>query len=136
MRQLFNSFFVTLLFVSGITSYGSSAGIGKLFAAEADQKYVDRMGELDKLIKAEIGDARASDLAQCRSIPFGAKACGGPATYLAYSTAFINEAKLKALVDAFNSTSRSYIEARKILSDCRFVSEPKLELVNGICKLQ
>jgi hypothetical protein len=108
----------------------------RLLAAEAFQQYLDRMNELDRMIKAEIGEPRATDLSQCRSIPFGAKACGGPATYLAYSVARTNDVQLRALVDEFNQTAREYNQARKLMSDCMFVSEPKVELIEGICKLQ
>ncbi len=97
---------------------------------------LDRMTELGRIIKEEIGDARAKDLSQCRSIAFGHKPCGGPATYLAYSVAKTNESKLKVLVDEYNQQAKNYNSARKVLSDCREVPAPKIELVDGLCKLE
>jgi hypothetical protein len=97
---------------------------------------LDQMAELRRMIKEEIGDARATNLTQCRSIAFGDKPCGGPASYLASSVAKTDEAKLKALVDDYNQQSKNYNIARKVLSDCMYVSAPKIELVEGVCKLE
>ena len=137
MQTFSKVFFLTLVLVAGIYPVGTSVDdLDGLLAAEAFQQYLDRMSELDPIIKAEIGELRANDLSQCRSIPFGAKACGGPATYLAYSVVRTNEGRLRALIDEYNQNARNYNQARKLLSDCMFVSEPKVTLVEGICKLQ
>jgi hypothetical protein len=109
---------------------------GRLLAAEGSQQYLSRMKELDRSIKEEIGEPRASHLSQCRSIPFGAKACGGPATFLAYSVARTDESGLRTLIDDYNQNARRYNQTGNLISDCMVVSEPKLELVGGICKLQ
>lgn len=96
---------------------------------------LNRVAELQRIIREEIGDAGAKDLSQCRSIAFGHKPCGGPATYLPYSVAKTDESKLKTLVDEYNQQSKNYNNARKSLSDCMYVSAPKIELVDGVCKL-
>ena len=45
-------------------------------------------------LKAAIGNAACTDSGQCRTVPVGARACGGPEGYLAYSTAGGQEAAL------------------------------------------
>ena len=45
-------------------------------------------------IRALIGDAACDSDAQCRTIPIGAKACGGPEYYLAWSTKRTDAAQL------------------------------------------
>jgi hypothetical protein len=107
-----------------------------LLAAEAGQQFIDRMNMLDRMIKDVIGEPRADNVAQCRSIPFGAKACGGPATYLAYSTVRTNEGQLRALIDEFNQNARNYNQVSGRMSDCMYVPEPNIELVGGVCKLR
>lgn len=137
MRKYFNVILLALALVVGICAVGTRGDdLDGLLAAEVFQQYLDRMKELDRSIKEEIGEPRANDLSQCRSIPFGAKACGGPATYLAYSVTRTNEVHLRALIDEFNQNAKKYNQASKILSDCMIVSEPKIELFGGICKLQ
>ena len=101
-----------------------------LLAAEAGQQFIDRM------IKEAIGEPRADNLAQCRSIAFGAKACGGPAAYLVFSTVRTNEGQLRALVEEFNQNARNYNQVSGRMSDCMFVPEPNSELVGGVCKLR
>jgi hypothetical protein len=136
MRK-FNVLVLTTTLIAGAFEFESRVGDRhRLLAAEAFQQYSDRMKELDAMIKAEIGEPRANDVSQCRSIPFGAKACGGPATYLAYSLARTNEGKLRVLIDEYNQNARNYNHSRNLMSDCMFVSEPKIELTEGICKLQ
>jgi hypothetical protein len=104
--------------------------------ASAFQQFdLDRMAELQRIIREEIGAAGAKDLSQCRSIAFGHKPCGGPATYLPYSVAKTDESKLKTLVDEYNQQARNYNNAQKSLSNCMYLSAPKIELVDGVCKL-
>ncbi|MSP39006.1 MAG: hypothetical protein EXR70_11000 [Deltaproteobacteria bacterium] len=108
----------------------------ELSAAEAGQPYIDRMNILDRMIKDIIGEPRADNLTQCRLMAYGAKACGGPAAYLAFSTARTNEAQLTGLVDEYNQNARNYNQVSNRMSDCMFVMEPQIELISGICKLR
>ncbi|HEX5021065.1 MAG TPA: hypothetical protein VFX54_10415 [Candidatus Binatia bacterium] len=101
----------------------------------AQQNDSERLKELGRIIEQEIGTPAANEPSQCKLIAFGSKPCGGPARYLVYSTAKTNETRLKQLVDEFNQLAKKINEERKILSDCMFVSEPKVELVDGVCRI-
>lgn len=92
-----------------------------------------RLQELRRLIENEIGTPSAMDPSQCRLIAFGSKPCGGPATYLVYSTLKTNEARLKQLVTEFNQLTKKINKERKMVSDCRFVTEPRVEFVENVC---
>src|SRR4051812_43410739 len=48
-------------------------------------------------IHALVGTPSCTDDSQCRSLAIGARPCGGPESYLAYSTARTSEAELRAL---------------------------------------
>ncbi len=61
------------------------------------------LNKLKKEIDREIGKPRAKRLTQCKVIAFGAKACGGPTTYLVYSSLQTKENKLRRLVGQYNS---------------------------------
>ena len=101
----------------------------------AQQNDSERLKELGRIIEQEIHTPAANEPSQCKLIAFGSKPCGGPARYLVYSTAKTNETRLKQLVEEFNQLAKKINEERKIFSDCMFVSEPKVELVDGVCRI-
>jgi hypothetical protein len=101
----------------------------------AQQNDSERLKELGRIIEQEIGTPAANEPSQCKLIAFGSKPCGGPARYLVYSTAKTNETRLKQLVDEFNQLAKKINEERKSFSDCMFVSEPKVELIDGVCRI-
>jgi hypothetical protein len=124
---------------AGLASFGAwdllppSLNGSKLHAA---QRYdSERLEELRGIIEKEIGTPNANEPSQCKLIAFGSKPCGGPARYLVYSTAKTNESRLKQLVSEFNQIAKKINEERKILSDCMVVSEPKAEVVGGVCTI-
>ncbi|HKY09176.1 MAG TPA: hypothetical protein VJQ55_13075 [Candidatus Binatia bacterium] len=95
-----------------------------------------RLKELNRIIEREIGTPTADQPSQCKSIPFGSKPCGGPARYLVYSTAKTNESRLTQLVHEFNALQKKINEERKLMSDCSFVTEPQVELVDKVCTIR
>ena len=94
------------------------------------------LNKLKKEIDREIGKPRAKRSNQCKVIAFGAKACGGPKSYLIYSTLQTNENKLKRLVDQYNSREQKINQETDAMSDCMFIEEPKMSLINGMCKIK
>jgi len=101
----------------------------------AQQNDSERLKELGSIIEQEIGTPTANEPSQCKLIAFGAKPCGGPARYLVYSTEKTNESRLKQLVNEFNGLAKKINEERKMMSDCMLVTEPKVELVDKVCKI-
>lgn len=85
-------------------------------------------------IKAMIGEAKASDVQQCRKVAFGYKACGGPASYLIYSVQGLDEALLLQKVSEYNALAQSESKRLGLMSDCAMVLEPSVTLVGGFCK--
>jgi secreted trypsin-like serine protease len=94
------------------------------------------LNKLKKEIDREIGKPRARRINQCRVIAFGAKACGGPKTYLVYSSLQTNENKLKRLVGQYNSLEDKINKETDAISDCMFIEEPKPTIQNGMCKIR
>lgn len=104
--------------------------------AAAEQSTSERLRELRTMIMKEIGTPTADEASQCKLIAFGAKPCGGPTSYLVYSTTKSNEAKLKQMVAEFNQLAQQSNQERKLMSDCMFVAEPKLEFADGLCRIK
>jgi hypothetical protein len=86
-------------------------------------------------IRALIGAASCSDASQCRTLAVGARACGGPEGYLAYSTAQTDESALRALGERYKAERQAQIAASGEMSDCRFISDPGAVCSAGTCQL-
>lgn len=139
MRRIAAVFSFVFALSVGVTTFGISGLLSSILcgskAIAAAQSHSERLQELRMLIEKEIGTPTASDATQCELIPFGAKPCGGPAKYLVYSPARTDEVRLKQLVNAFNQLSKKINQEKKILSDCMYVTEPKIEFSRGVCTI-
>ena len=93
----------------------------------------DDLDELEAEIRALIGDAEASQPNQCRTIAFGAKPCGGPWTYLVYSTVSTDEQQLEELVSRYNALQAERNRELGLISDCALALRPDTALVGGRC---
>ena len=128
-----------LALIAGLAAFNSRSPLApgvdttRLDAAQQDDSA--RLKELGRAVEQEIGTPTANEPSQCKLIAFGAKPCGGPARYLVYSTEKTNESRLKQLVREFNGLAKKINEERKMMSDCMFVTEPKVELVDKVCKI-
>ena len=65
---------------------------------------------LSRQIREAVGDAACTSNDQCKTIAIGHKACGGPETYMVWSTAVTDGAKLRALADAYTQARRKESE--------------------------
>jgi hypothetical protein len=139
MRGIVVSSLLLFLFVTVVVGWSDRYSFPNVrsIANAFQQSDSARRDELLRMIKAEVGEPAAKSPSQCKTIALGSKPCGGPATYLVYSTAGSDEDKLKQLVSEYNELSRKYHrEHPEIMSDCMFVAEPKVELSDGLCKIK
>lgn len=88
-------------------------------------------GELRTL----IGSARCSADTQCRTVPVGAKACGGPAAYWAWSSQGTDADALKALAARQAEAHKREVEASGMRSNCAMTTDPGAACVAGRCQL-
>ena len=86
-------------------------------------------------VQAEVGDAACTSNSQCRSIAIGHKACGGPESYLAWSTSVSNEATLKDAVAAHAEARRKEDEQSGRVSNCMMLMDPGAVCEAGRCVL-
>lgn len=90
---------------------------------------------LGRELRTLIGPAACSSDAQCRTVPVGAKACGGPAGYWAWSTQNTDAEALKALAARQADAHRHEIEASGLRSNCAMAVDPGAACVAGRCQL-
>ncbi len=100
-------------------------------AAKAD--HAAESATLFAEIKAMVGTAAASEPAQCKKVGFGHKPCGGPASYLIYSTQGLDETLLLQKVSRYNQLMQAEQQRLGLVSDCAVVPEPGVALVGGFC---
>ncbi|MCE4553707.1 hypothetical protein [Pelomonas cellulosilytica] len=101
-------------------------------AAEAAEAESVRLG---RELRTLIGDASCNSDAQCRVVPVGAKACGGPAGYWAWSTQGTDGEALKALAARQAAAHRREVEASQLRSNCAVVTAPVAACVAGRCQV-
>ena len=77
-----------------------------------------------KALQLEIGEAPCDAPQQCRSLALGARACGGPERYLAWSTRSSDPARVSALGEAYAAARRSENLAEARVSNCAFLMDP------------
>jgi len=84
-------------------------------------------------IEQLIATGTCSENTDCDYIAFGSKACGGPTSYLVYSTS-INVELLKEKVVAYNEKEAMFNKKWGVFSDCMMVSPPtSVACVSGKC---
>lgn len=91
------------------------------------------LAALQEEIELLVDSGICSENSDCDSIAFGSKACGGPKTYLAFSTS-INVELLQQKVATYNALENSFNKKWGIISDCAYLLPPKsVECINGKC---
>jgi len=101
----------------------------------ADPAGTDEATRVLAQVRAAIGDAACSSDAQCRTLPMGARACGGPAAWWAWSTQRSDGALLHALATRLHTLERERIERAGLLSTCIAVPDPGAACVAARCTL-
>ncbi|MDO9354772.1 MAG: hypothetical protein Q7T55_13830, partial [Solirubrobacteraceae bacterium] len=88
-----------------------------------------------------IGDAACTNDSECRVIGVGARACGGPEAYRAWSATRTDAVRLEALVAQDAAARRAEIERSGMLSTCDIKRAPTVSCVRpsqgaGRCTLE
>jgi len=91
---------------------------------------------LREQMTALIGEARCTEDSQCRTLPLGATACGGPEGWLAWSTLQTQEEPLASLGKQFAEARRAEIQKQGLLSNCMMQLDPGAQCVANRCVLR
>lgn len=92
-------------------------------------------GETLARIRALVGDASCTHSGQCRTLPIGAMACGGPEDYLPYSESRTDEKALRALGEKHKAERLAENKASGLMSICRYLPDPGAVCTSGRCQL-
>jgi hypothetical protein len=86
-------------------------------------------------IRAMIGTPSCSSDAQCHTLAIGHKSCGGPESYLAWSSDKTSQAELQALGERYKEERRAADATSGMVSTCRFMPDPGAVCRAGTCQL-
>jgi hypothetical protein len=104
-------------------------------AAQAIQVPQDGQGDTLSRIRALAGTPACSEDSQCHTLALGARACGGPESYLAWSSARTPQAEIQALGERYREERRAANVASGVMSTCRFLPDPGAVCRAGTCQL-
>ena len=93
-------------------------------ASEGERKSIES-------IIALIGDGACDNDSQCKTIAIGAKACGGPEYYLAWSTKRTDGAALRQAAQSELTARRNMNVNPGMRSNCVFVADPGAYCASG-----
>ncbi|BDT58228.1 hypothetical protein MasN3_17220 [Massilia varians] len=86
-------------------------------------------------LRALAGGGACTESGQCRTLPVGAMACGGPEGYLPYSMSGTDEKALRALGEQYQAERQAANKAGGMMSICRHLPDPGAVCVSGSCQL-
>lgn len=84
-------------------------------------------------IQAEIGDAACDNTQQCKTVAIGHKACGGPETYMAWSSKRSDPAKIASLTAAYAAERKADNTKSGRMSTCSLMMDPGATCSAGKC---
>jgi len=97
---------------------GAAAAVDS--AATAASAAADAQSRVTSL----IGDASCDSQSQCRTVGIGARPCGGPESWLAWSTKSTDARALQDAVQAQAHAAKDANQRSGLASDCRVRPEP------------
>jgi hypothetical protein len=95
-----------------------------LAAACAGVEPAPATGPVTASVEVLIGDAACDSDAQCHTVGVGAKACGGPQSYLAWSSKRTDGAALQQAAERQAGSQRDAAAASGIMSNCAIARDP------------
>jgi hypothetical protein len=92
------------------------------------------LDSLRHTILSLVAEPSCKDVGECRALPFGAKPCGGPWSYLVFSTQVTDSTELARVVRQYGEREAELNRELGRVSDCQMVAPAKLECVAGRCE--
>ncbi|PHV11806.1 hypothetical protein [Chitinimonas sp. BJB300] len=87
-------------------------------------------------LQTAIGAASCETNDDCHVIGVGARACGGPESYLPWSSRDGDEATIKSLAEQHHTARQAEVTARGEMSTCSILPKPAVRCQAKRCELQ
>lgn len=105
-------------------------------AAPAPQAVPASPAAVYQQLQDAVGTAACQADADCQTIGVGSKACGGPLSYMAWSTRGGREAAIRRAAQALKEAQAADNQTSGRISDCMAVRDPGAECVANRCQLR
>lgn len=84
-------------------------------------------------LKALTKDLNCDTSAQCQVLPVGSRACGGPSSYLVFSTKNTDSEKVASLAKHITSLESQFNAQTGMASICQHLTAPAAQCVSNKC---
>ena len=134
-----------LLLLFAALAAGCSKESGGEYTTNCSEETIQLSGDFDTdqaelesrfaEIESMVANREARRASQCHTMAVGAKSCGGPSTYIIYSSKSVDESELEDLVCYYTAFQRAMNTEYELISDCALEAAPNIELVDGNCEI-
>lgn len=131
-----NRFLAPLLAWAALTSCAQPAPTAPVAPAASAAQTETEAARLSRELRSVIGPAACTSDTQCRTLAVGAKACGGPGGYWAWSSSGTDEARLRDLAQRQTQAATAENMRSGMLSNCSVVTDPGARCQAGRCVLR
>ncbi len=133
MRQLI---LILLLSCAGCATVDTIPAPKTPVAAKASVPTNEDAASLLVQIRNTIGSPACTASTECKTVAVGARACGGPDGYLAYSTSTTPTATIEALAARHAKRKRAAVSASGMVSTCNIVTDPGAICDQSVCRVR
>lgn len=127
--KLKNSFYLVLAFLTTLVIVSCKSDDITLTCDD----YIISLEALETDINELAQTSLCTEEFECRFLPFGVKACGGPKSYVIYSTS-IDTLLIKNMIDVYNDIETEFNQICDATSDCSVPAAPiGFECLDGEC---
>ena len=109
----------------------STAGRGQDTGALAGERA--HLAQLEREARAMAKTTGCSSVSACRTAPVGAKACGGPRSYIVYCAASTDTVALFRKLGELETAEKEYNKKSGMMSTCEFRLPPRTALNGERC---
>jgi hypothetical protein len=126
----------SLLLTVACTATGASTAPGDASPPAPASSPAASGASIQAQLQQAIGTASCTQDSECRTLAWGAKACGGPASYVAWSSTQSDAALLQRLAQQHAQAERARNERSGMVSDCSMLIDPGAQCVAQRCVLR
>ena len=113
----------------------SALMLGDDMAAASASSDEEALNAVHREIVSLIGEPRCANLVHCRVLGLGARPCGGPSEYLAFSSLTANREVLEAKAYEYDFLQEEVNRSKGAVGSCEVLPAPRATCVNGRCTL-
>lgn len=93
----------------------------------------EQLSDLKQQLDTLTADKSCDNSSQCQVTAVGDRACGGPSSYLIFSTKHNNATTVTQLADKITAAEKAYNLKNQVMSICEHLTKPSAQCVENKC---